>query len=93
MNALNDRKQFLLYSNWQEVAIHTGGDQSRPNGATEAYSAGIFYTVLRIDPAAKQVSAWDWSPYWRSRKMDKVDAGYAKTSTLETSYDLDAVFP
>ena len=93
VNALNDRKQFLLYSNWQEVAIHSGGDASKPNGATEAYSGGIYYTVLRIDPVAKQVSSWDWSPYWRSRKMVGSDTPEVATSTLETSYDLDAVFP
>jgi hypothetical protein len=92
-NHVNGRQQFLLYSNWQEIAIHAGGAQSRPNGATEVYSAGIYYTVLRIDPAAKALSSWDWSPYWRSRKMGKVGTDGPATSALETRYDLDAVFP
>ena len=47
VNALNDRTQFPLYSNWQEVAIHAGDKLTRPNAATEVYSGGIYYTVMR----------------------------------------------
>jgi hypothetical protein len=39
------------------------------------------------------VSSWDWSPYWRSRKVVGSETPEVATSTLETSYDLDAVFP
>jgi hypothetical protein len=92
-NGVNDRQQFLLYSNWQEVAIHTGGAESRPHGATELYGGGIYYTVVRIDPVAKTFSAWDWSPYWRSRQMGKVGTNGPATSALEKGYDFDAVFP
>lgn len=92
-NALNGRTQFLLYSNWQAVALHQGGNLSRPHGATEFYGAGIYYTIVRIDPVEKTLHAWDWSPYWRSRKMGEVDTDGVGTSSLETRYDLDAAFP
>ena len=93
LNALNDRRQLLLYSNWQEIALHAGGASTRPHGASEVYSAGIYYTVLRFDPDAKRLSAWDWSPYWRSRKMGNVGTSGPSTSALDVDYDFDARFP
>jgi len=93
LNALNLRRQLLLYSNWQEVALHSGGSSCQPNGASEVYSGGLYYTVVEIDPVAKRVRAWDWSPYWRSRQMGNVGTGGPSTSAIDTEYDFDAIFP
>src|SRR5262249_45103129 len=92
-NALTGRTQLLVYSNWQEIALHNGGGLSKPHGATEVYSAGIYYTVVRIDPDAKRLTAWDWSPYWRSRKMGNVGTNGPATSSIDVPFDLDGLFP
>jgi hypothetical protein len=92
-NAANGARQLLVYSNWQEVPLHAGGAATKPYGASEVYSGGLYYTIVRIDAAAKQLSAWDWSPYWRSRKMGNVGTNGPATSAYDVGYDFDATFP
>ena len=81
-----------IYANWQEMNRHNNGS-SPLYGITVSDSAGGFVTIMAIDRANDSVTIFDYSAYWRSRKVHADAVGVYTTNSNTLSFDYDARSP
>ena len=87
-----------LYSNWQNLPRHDLGGTCPacvPYGNSTRDSAGLWHTVIELNPARSQLSAHDFSPYWvRTQSVGIPLTSYAEmTSQISVSFPFDTRFP
>lgn len=84
---------FGLYTDPQELNTHNS-NVNLPYGNTPSDGNAMQYTIVAINPIAKTVDAWDWSPYWQTNNGEApTDAPGTTATRLHQSFDFDSRFP